>query len=122
MLLDKDGICSHTIDDAIVVADIAVSEMPGFKEGLFFVQDLSAMKVAGFLKVEKSNTVLDMCAAPGGKATHIAELLGGTGRVYALDISLKRLQLVKENCLRMGIHNVYSVCGDASENKVSFRI
>lgn len=121
-LLDKEGISARTIDNAIVVENIAVFEIPGFSEGLFFVQDRAAMKVAQFLKVEKSNTVLDMCAAPGGKTTHIAELLRNTGWIYALDISAKRLQLIKENCLRMGIHNVSIVCGDASEEKVPFRM
>lgn len=121
-LLDKDGISARTINTAVVVENIAVFEIPGFAEGLFFVQDISAMKVAEFLKIEKSNTVLDMCAAPGGKTTHIAEFLGNTGRIYALDISAKRLQLTKENCLRMGIHNVSIVCGDASDEKAPFRM
>ncbi|MEP9411479.1 MAG: RsmB/NOP family class I SAM-dependent RNA methyltransferase, partial [Candidatus Brocadia sp.] len=84
--------------------------------------DRAAMKVAQFLKIEETNTVLDMCAAPGGKTTHIAELLRNTGWIYALDISAKRLQLVKENCMRMGIHNISIVCGDASHGKVPFRI
>lgn len=121
-LLDKNGIGSHTIGNAIVVDNVAISEIPGFGEGLFFVQDISAMKVAQFLRVEKSQTVLDTCAAPGGKTTHIAELLGETGRVYALDISFKRLELIKENCLRMGIRNVSLVCGDASGEKIPFTI
>ena len=80
------------------------------------------MKVAQFLKVEKSNAVLDMCAAPGGKTTHIAELLGDTGRICALDISLKRLQSVQENCQRMGVQNVFIVCGDASGERVPFHV
>lgn len=122
VLLDQKGVTSHTIRNAIAIDDIAVSEIPGFAEGLFFVQDISAMKVAEFLKAEKSLTVLDLCAAPGGKTTHLAELLEETGRIYALDISFKRLQLVKENCLRMGIHNVSLVCGNASENRVPFHI
>ncbi|KXK29846.1 MAG: hypothetical protein UZ01_01822 [Candidatus Brocadia sinica] len=121
-LLDKEGINARTADTAVVVENIAAFEIPGFAEGLFFVQDISAMKIAEFLKVEKSNTVLDMCAAPGGKTTHIAELLGNTGKIYALDISAKRLQVVKENCLRMGIHNVSIVCGDASDEKVPFQM
>lgn len=122
VLLDQKGVTSHTIRNAIAIDDIAVSEIPGFAEGLFFVQDISAMKVAEFLKAEKSLTVLDLCAAPGGKTTHLAELLEETGRIYALDISFKRLQLVKENCLRMGIHNVSLVCGNASENRAPFHI
>ncbi len=121
-LLANAGIRSHTFDNAVVVSGIAVSEIPGFAEGLFFVQDVSAMKVAQFLSVEKSDAVLDMCAAPGGKTTHIAELLGNAGCVYALDISLNRLRSVKENCRRMGIRNVSVVCGDASESRVPFHI
>ena len=121
-LLNKNGINSYAVDNAVVVDNIAVSEIPGFSEGLFFVQDISAMKVAQFLKVEKSNTVLDMCAAPGGKTTHISELLGNTGKVCALDISLKRLQSVRENCRRMGVQNVFIVCGDASGERVPFHV
>lgn len=121
-LLDKEGIRARAIDSAVVVENISVFEIPGFAEGLFFVQDRTAMKIAQFLKVEKTNTVLDMCAAPGGKTTHIAELLGNTGWIYALDISAKRLQLIRENCRRMGIQNVSIVCGDASEGKAPFRI
>ncbi len=121
-LLNKNGINSYAIDNAVVVDNIAVSEIPGFSEGLFFVQDISAMKVAQFLKVEKSDTVLDMCAAPGGKTTHISELLGDTGKVCALDISLKRLQSVQENCRRMGVQNVFIVCGDASGERVPFHV
>ncbi|TVM04190.1 MAG: 16S rRNA (cytosine(967)-C(5))-methyltransferase [Candidatus Brocadia sp. WS118] len=121
-LLDHKGIPSHTVNNAVIVDDIAVSEIPGFSEGLFFVQDVSAMKVAEFLKAENSHTVLDLCAAPGGKATHIAELLEGTGWIYALDISFNRLRLVKENCRRMGIQNVSLVCGDASSDRVPFHI
>ncbi|KKO20174.1 MAG: 16S rRNA (cytosine(967)-C(5))-methyltransferase RsmB [Candidatus Brocadia sp.] len=121
-LLDQKGIPSHTVGNAVVVGDTAVSEIPGFAEGLFFVQDISAMKAAEFLKVDKSHTVLDLCAAPGGKTTHIAELLEGTGWIYAMDISPSRLQLVKENCRRMGIHNVSLVCGDASEDGAPFQM
>ena len=122
LLLEKNGINSYAIDNAVVVDNIAVSEIPGFSQGLFFVQDISAMKIAQFLKVEKSNAVLDMCAAPGGKTTHIAEFLGDTGKVYALDISLKRLKSVQENCQRMGVQNAFIVCGDSSEGKAPFRI
>lgn len=120
-LLNKKSIHSQIINGAVAIDDIAVFEVPGYTEGLFFVQDISAMKVAPFLKVKKSNRVLDMCAAPGGKAAHIAELLENTGKVYALDISLKRLHSIKQNCLRMGISNISLVCGDASEGKAPFR-
>jgi len=122
LLLEKKGINAYAVDNAVVVDNIAVSEIPGFSQGLFFVQDISAMKISQFLKVENSNAVLDMCAAPGGKTTHIAEFLGGTGKVCALDISLKRLKSVQENCQRMGVQNAFIVCGDSSEGKAPFRI
>jgi 16S rRNA (cytosine967-C5)-methyltransferase len=121
-LLDKHGIYPQIIDDALLIDAIAVPEIPGFAEGLFYVQDISAMKVTRFLKLEKSNTVLDMCAAPGGKATHISEFLHDIGKVYALDISQKRLLFLKENCLRMGICNLYIICGNASEGMAPFKI
>lgn len=121
-LLNKEGISARAINNTVVVEDIAVFEIPGFAEGLFFVQDRAAMKAAQFLKTQETNTVLDMCAAPGGKTTHIAELLRNTGWIYALDISAKRLQLIKKNCLRMGVRNISIVCGDASDGKVPFRI
>ncbi len=120
-LCSKNSMHSHLTDNAVVVENSAVSEIPGFSEGLFFVQDVSAIKVAQFLRIEASNTVLDMCAAPGGKTTHIAELLGETGKIYALDVSLKRLQLLKENCSRMGVQNAFLICGDASEHRVPFQ-
>lgn len=120
ILLNKYGISPEIVNDAVMIHTMVVPEIPGFLEGLFYVQDISAMKVAHFLKLEKPDIVLDMCAAPGGKATHISELLGDTGRVYALDISQKRLRLLKENCVRMGIHNIRIVCGDASGNMVPF--
>ncbi|MCF6157196.1 MAG: 16S rRNA (cytosine(967)-C(5))-methyltransferase RsmB [wastewater metagenome] len=121
VLLRKNGIQSQTMNDAVLVDTIAIPEIPGFAEGLFYVQDISAMRIAHFLKPEEFNVVLDMCAAPGGKATHIAEILGNTGKVYALDRSHKRLQLLKENCQRMGYRTIYVVCGDASENKAPFK-
>ena len=89
----KKGINAYALDNAVVVDNIVVPEILRFSQGLFFVQDISAMKIAQFLKVENSNAVLDMCAAPEGKTTHIAEFLGDTGKVCALDISFKTLEI-----------------------------
>jgi len=121
-LLNKKGVKSYTGNGALVVNNVAVYEIPGFTEGLFFVQDLTAMKVLKFLMVKPANSVLDMCAAPGGKTTHIAEILGNTGKVFALDISRKRLRHIHENCQRMGFNNIYLICGDASDNHAPFKV
>src|SRR5262249_53973067 len=63
-----------------------VRELPGYAEGWFSVQDESAMRVASAVNPAPGAAVLDLCAAPGGKATHLAELLGDHGRVVACDV------------------------------------
>ena len=77
-----------------------------FIDGNITVQDESAMLVAPLLEIEKGQIVLDLCSAPGGKTTHIAELLENTGEVLAFDIHSKKLDLIKENCDRLGLTNV----------------
>ena len=75
------------------------------------VQDAVASRVAPFCRVEPGWSVLDYCAAPGGKATHLAQLVGPEGRVRAWDSSETRLALVAENAARLGLGNL--VCGPA---------
>jgi 16S rRNA (cytosine967-C5)-methyltransferase len=77
-----------------------------FIDGNITVQDESAMLVAPLLEIEKGQIVLDLCSAPGGKTTHIAELLENTGEVLAFDIHAQKLDLIKENCDRLGLTNV----------------
>ncbi|GEQ48368.1 16S rRNA (cytosine(967)-C(5))-methyltransferase RsmB [Tetragenococcus koreensis] len=79
-----------------------------FKEGLLTVQDETSMLVAPALQIEKQQQVLDACAAPGGKTTHIASFLDAqeNGRVTALDIHEHKIQLIKENAARMQVEDV----------------
>ncbi|WP_297631739.1 16S rRNA (cytosine(967)-C(5))-methyltransferase RsmB [uncultured Clostridium sp.] len=77
-----------------------------FNEGKCTVQDQSAMLVGQILGVEENDIILDICSAPGGKTTHIAELLNNTGKVLAFDLHENKLNLIKENCNRLGITNV----------------
>ena len=77
-----------------------------FKDGLITVQDESAMLVAPLLDLEENDTVLDLCAAPGGKTTHIAELLEGKGKVYGFDLHENKLSLIKDNAERLGLNNI----------------
>lgn len=88
---------------------------PLFVEGLITVQDESAMVVAPLLDVEEEETVLDLCSAPGGKTTHIAELLENTGEVLAFDLHENKLSLIEENVARLGITNVKTEKMDACE-------
>ncbi|MCR4944293.1 MAG: 16S rRNA (cytosine(967)-C(5))-methyltransferase RsmB [Clostridium sp.] len=85
-----------------------------FAEGKITVQDESAMMVAPLLEINEGETVVDLCAAPGGKTTHIAEILNNTGEVLAYDIHEQKLELIKENCERLGLTNVKLAQMDAT--------
>ncbi|WP_110112881.1 16S rRNA (cytosine(967)-C(5))-methyltransferase RsmB [Bacillus sp. CGMCC 1.16541] len=77
-----------------------------FKTGMFTVQDESSMLVAHALNVAENETILDSCAAPGGKSTHIAELLNGTGKVVSLDIHDHKVKLIAEQASRLQLSNI----------------
>lgn len=81
---------------------VRIEELPGFSEGKFAVQDESAMGAATLLAPQPAERVLDLCAAPGGKTSHLAELMRNTGSVLAVDVTLERLRRVEENCRRLG--------------------
>ncbi|OCC22882.1 SAM-dependent methyltransferase [Croceicoccus estronivorus] len=78
----------------------AVEELPGYKEGAWWVQDLAASLPARLLGKGDGRYVLDLCAAPGGKALQLA---AAGWQVMALDISAKRLERLKDNCARTGL-------------------
>ena len=87
-----------------IVADkgfLAGSEL--FQNGWLTIQDESSMLVAQALQIEPGQKVLDACAAPGGKTTHIAALLNNEGSVTALDIHEHKLKLVRENAERLRV-------------------
>ncbi len=77
-----------------------------FKNGLLTIQDESSMIVALALGVGENDHVLDACAAPGGKSTHIAERLNGTGEVISLDLHEHKVKLIRENASRLGLSNI----------------
>ena len=86
-----------------------------FREGYITVQDESAMLVAPLLDINEGDVVLDLCSAPGGKTTHAAELLEGTGKVYAFDLHENKLSLITENVERLGLNNVEVDAMDATK-------
>lgn len=85
-----------------------------FKQGEITVQDESAMLVAPSMDLEEGLTVYDLCSAPGGKTTHIAELMDNTGEVCAFDLYKNKLGLIEENMKRLGITNVKTAVMDSS--------
>lgn len=80
-----------------------VQRLPGFEEGWFAVQDETAMTAATLLDPQSGQRVLDLCAAPGGKTTHLAALMHNEGRILATDVDVRRLTRVEESCRRLGV-------------------
>lgn len=84
----------------------AIARLPGYAEGEWSVQDGSAQLVSELLNPQAGDTVIDVCAAPGGKTTHITELMGDRGQVWACDRNAKRLKRLQENLQRLRLHSI----------------
>jgi 16S rRNA (cytosine967-C5)-methyltransferase len=84
----------------------AITQLPGFAEGLFTVQDITASRVVKMLRPRPDWKILDLCAAPGVKTTQLAEAVGDTAKIIATDIDAERLKKVEENITRLGIKSV----------------
>lgn len=95
-----------------VDGNIVLQTLPEFASGLFFVQDESETLVVELLDPQPGETVLDLCAAPGGKTCQIQEARRSEGRVVAVDVQANRLNRVRENAARMGVQGVEAVLAD----------
>lgn len=113
-MLDAQNIDSEWLWDTALRLSrpVAVEKLPGFSEGLVTVQDAGAQFAAPLLDVEAGMRVLDACAAPGGKSTHLAELAENI-ELTVLDKQEDRLARLKENFSRLKIAGYQLVCGDA---------
>ena len=91
----------------------AVTDLPGYKQGWWVIQDSSAQLVTHLLDPQPGETIIDACAAPGGKTTHIAELMGDKGQIIACDRAEKRLNKVRENAARLQLNSIQIKTGDS---------
>ncbi len=89
-----------------VVGPQAVTQLPGFAEGLFTIQDLSAAQAVRVLDPQPGWSILDLCSAPGTKTTQLAEATRDAARILATDINPERLDRVRENIARLGLTSV----------------
>ena len=96
---------SSDTDDSMIriKSPKVITELPGFKQGLFTVQDITASLSVRLLNPRPEWKILDLCAAPGTKTTQLAELTGDSAKIIATDIDPQRLKSVKENTDRLGI-------------------
>lgn len=101
---------------ALVVSDYDyLQKSEAFLQGLFQVQDESSMLVSLAANPKKDDVVLDVCAAPGGKSLHMAQLLQNSGHVVARDLTQEKIELIEENIERMGYDNIEAQVFDACE-------
>lgn len=91
-----------------------LNRIPEFQEGLFYIQDTASMFVAEMAEPKKGDFVLDVCAAPGGKSLHAAELLQGSGIVEARDLTEAKVSLIIENVRHYKFNNVRTTVWDAT--------
>jgi 16S rRNA (cytosine967-C5)-methyltransferase len=107
--LDEEGFHvekSPIIPEAIRALRGNLAKSSAFKDGWLTIQDESSMLVAYALNAKENGTVLDVCAAPGGKSTHIAEKVNNTGKIISLDLHEHKVKLINENAQRLGLTNI----------------
>lgn len=80
-----------------------LERLASFREGWFYIQDPSTLLAVHVLSPQPGETILDSCAAPGGKTTFAAQMMENNGHIAACDVSAERLKLIQENCQRLGV-------------------
>ncbi len=103
------------LDEAVELHGVSSpASLEAHKKGLLYFQDPSSIWAARCLDVEPGHSVLDVCASPGGKATHIAALMGNVGKIHALDVREHRIALIEDNARRLGATIVEARMQDAT--------
>ncbi len=92
-----------------------IHQLPGFQAGWWTVQDSSAQLVTHLLDPQPGETIIDACAAPGGKTTHIAELMQDKGVIWACDRTASRLKKLQDNCQRLQLNSIKILTGDSRQ-------
>jgi 16S rRNA (cytosine967-C5)-methyltransferase len=123
-LLHEEGFeleLSPIIPEAIRALKGNLASSSAFKEGLLTIQDESSMLVAYALGATKNEMVLDACAAPGGKSTHIAEKMNNTGQVVSLDLHEHKVKLINDNARRLSLDNIKTEAMDSRQASEHFQ-
>lgn len=105
------------LPEALVLKEspLPIENSAYFKDGQLIVQDESSMLVAHLVDPQPGETVIDLCAAPGGKSTHLAELMNDRGHIYSIDDHPHKINLIQENAERMQLKSIHPCLGDARD-------
>jgi len=90
-----------------------ISKLTAFKDGLFFVMDTGAIRAVDALKVKQGQTIIDVCAAPGGKSFAMAFQMGNIGKILSYDIYPHRVELIRQTSKRLGLSMITPTVKDA---------
>lgn len=123
-LLEEDGFQiekSSIIPEAIRCLKGNLASTLAFKYGMLTIQDESSMLASYALGVKENQSVLDACAAPGGKSTHIAEKMGNSGEVISIDLHEHKVKLINDNARRLGLENIDTVVMDSRQVGEQFK-
>ncbi len=105
--------CHYAKNGYLVAYRGPITELPGYSEGWFTVQDEGAQLVSIILDPKPGESILDMCAAPGGKTVHIAELANDQATITATDLKEKRLRKLEQTIARLQLRSIICQAGDA---------
>jgi 16S rRNA (cytosine967-C5)-methyltransferase len=123
-ILEEDGYHiekSPFIPEAIRSLKGNLASTISFKYGMFTIQDESSMLAAYALGAEQNEFILDACAAPGGKSTHIAEKMNNTGEVISVDLHQHKVRLINDNAKRLGLENIKTSISDSRHLQEKFK-
>ncbi len=116
--LEQEGVFIKPVEGLSYAFEIEgfdyLQSLQTFQDGLFYVQDISSMMVAETAQPNHNDYIIDVCAAPGGKSSHLAEKMEGTGIVEARDLTQYKISLIEENIKRHGLENMKAVQMDAT--------
>ena len=111
---EVDAYPSHLCEQGIVITSGGhMANTSWYHQGLFSLQDESSMLVAKALSVQPGMNVLDCCAAPGGKTTHIAEQMRNKGKIISNDIHPHKIAFIQNQAKRLGLNCIETTCNDA---------
>lgn len=113
--LCEKGILAKAEDGMVICGGFDIENDSLYREGYYTPQDRAAMTASKTLEPKSGQTVIDMCAAPGGKTTHIAELMDNKGKILAFDVHKHKIELIEKNAQRLGISIIHAENKNACE-------
>lgn len=113
--LKREGINSKICNGSVIADGFDIEKSALYQNGYFTPQDTAAMQASLILNPQSGENVIDMCAAPGGKTTHIGELMKNNGTIIAFDKFEHKIELIRKNAKRLGIDIIKAEVRDSSE-------